>query len=288
MTELANRAPLDGAASASVGTVYTKIAWRIIPVLMLCYFFAYLDRVNVGFAKLQMLNDLKFSETAYGLGAGLFFIGYLLFEVPSNILMMRIGARKTICRIMVLWGAISVAFAFVQTPTQFYILRVLLGAAEAGFYPGIILYLSFWFPSATRAKMTALFFTAVPVSGLFGAPASGLILDGLNGLHGLSGWQWMFIFEGIPSLLLGLAVPILLCDAPQQAKWLNDAEKATVVGELEQESRAKSEHAHGDIGVAGTFTNARVWHLTAICVCQVAAIYGIGFWLPTILREVGF
>jgi D-galactonate transporter len=272
----------------SGAALYGKIAKRIIPVLMVSYLLAYLDRVNVGFAKLQMLNDLKFSEAAYGLGAGIFFIGYLLFEVPSNILMMKIGARKTICRIMILWGLISMGMAFVHTPMQFYVMRFLLGVAEAGFYPGIILYLTFWFPSHTRAKMTALFYTAVPLSGMLGAPLSGWIMESMNQFHGVSGWQWVFLIEGLPSVLLGLAIPKLLHDSPEQAPWLTHAEKSRVRADLQIEADRKLRHTGGDSSILAGLRNVRVWHLTLICLCQAVANYGISFWLPTLIKDLGF
>lgn len=268
--------------------VYQKIAKRILPILIVSYLFAYLDRVNVGFAKLQMLDDLGLSEAAYGLGAGIFFVGYLLFEVPSNILMIKIGAKKTICRIMILWGLISMAFAFVQTPTQFYVLRFLLGVAEAGFYPGIILYLTFWFPSRTRAKMTAFFFTAVPVSGLLGGPISGWILSGMHSIHGLAGWQWLFLIEGLPSVLLGISIPWLLCNCPQDAKWLSAEEKRLVLKELDDEIKRKNREVQGNSSIGAMLRNPKVWVLTTICLGQAVCIYGISFWLPSMIRELGY
>jgi MFS family permease len=174
---------------------YTKVAWRLVPFLFLCYVFAYLDRVNVGFAKLQMLSDLKFSETTYGLGAGIFFIDYFIFEVPSNIALHRFGARKWIARIMLSWGVLSGAMIFVKTPTAFYVLRFLLGVAEAGFLPGIILYLTYWFPSSRRAKITAMFMTGIPIAGVIGGPLSGWILNNFGGVADLAGWRWLFLLE---------------------------------------------------------------------------------------------
>ena len=268
--------------------VYTKIAWRIIPLVMVCYFCAYLDRINVGFAKLHMLNDLKLSEAAYGLGAGLFFVGYFLFEVPSNLLMAKIGAKKTLMRIMILWGIISAGFAFVQTPMQFYIMRVLLGAAEAGFFPGIILYLTFWFPSSTRAKMTGLFYTAIPISGLIGAPVSGYIMEAHHGALGMTGWQWLFILEAIPTVVIGLCIPFLLCDSPREAKWLTRNERNFVLKDLELEKQQKDMQAEGDIPVRQVFKNGRVWYLIALCLCQTMGLYAISFWLPTLIKDIGY
>ena len=186
--------------AAEVERTYKKVFWRIVPFLMLCYVVAYLDRVNVGFAKLQMSQDLAFSETVFGLGAGVFFIGYFLFELPSNILMHKLGARIWIARIMITWGLLSAVFVFVKTPMQFYVLRFLLGLAEAGFYPGVILYLTYWFPSHRRAKIIAVFMSAIPVSGIFGNPLSGWIMQTFHDSSGFAGWQWMFLIEAIPAI----------------------------------------------------------------------------------------
>lgn len=215
-------AALDDAALHSA---YRKTAWRIIPLLILCYLVAYLDRVNVGFAKLQMLDDLKFSEAVYGLGAGIFFVGYLLFEIPSNIALHRFGARRWIARIMVTWGLLSAAMMFIQTPLTFYVLRLLIGIAEAGFFPGIIFYLTTWFPSQRRGVMTALFIMALPISSLFGSLISGLILQHLNGVSGYAGWQWLFVIEGLPAVALGAAVFFLLRDRIADAHWLTPQER---------------------------------------------------------------
>lgn len=282
MTTLSMATTFDAPPKAAV---YRKVAFHIMPFLMLCYVAAYLDRINIGFAKLHMLNDLGFSETAYGLGAGLFFIGYLIFEVPSNLLMMRIGARRTISRIMILWAFVSAGFAFVQTPMQFYVLRFILGVAEAGFYPGVILYLTYWFPSARRAKMVALFVGAVPLSGMLGAPLSGTIIGMSEGLHGLSGWQWMFIIESIPSLVLGLLCLKFLNDRPADAGWLNSAEKAAIEADLE----ADRERHKGDastVSLLATFKDRRVWKMTAICFCSAVCSYGVSFWLPTLVSQL--
>lgn len=282
MTTLSMSADLGATTKAAV---YRKVAFHIMPFLMLCYVAAYLDRINIGFAKLHMLSDLGLSEAAYGLGAGLFFIGYLIFEVPSNLLMMRIGAKKTISRIMILWAFVSAGFAFVETPMQFYILRFILGVAEAGFYPGVILYLTYWFPSSRRAKMVALFVGAVPLSGMLGAPLSGGIIGLSHGLHGLAGWQWMFIIEAVPSLLLGLLCLKYLCDRPSEARWLNDAEKACI----EEDLQAERDRAKGDassVSLLATLKDPRVWKMTAICFCSAICSYGVSFWLPTLVAQL--
>lgn len=265
--------------------VYRKIAIRIIPFLMLCYVAAYLDRINIGFAKLQMLDDLGFSNAVYGLGAGLFFVGYFIFEVPSNLYMLKIGAKKTICRIMILWGIISASVAFVDTPTQFYAMRFLLGAAEAGFYPGVMLYLTFWFPTSHRGKYIALFVSAIPISGMIGAPLSGAILESTHGLHGMAGWQWMFLLEAIPSVLLGLACLKWLADKPEDATWLTDRERTLVVGELAEE-RSQSAADAATHSLVATLKDRRVWVMVVICFCQAVCAYGLSFWMPTLVQQL--
>ena len=265
--------------------VYRRVALNVVPFLMLCYVAAYLDRINVGFAKLSMLDDLGFSNTIYGLGAGLFFVGYLIFEVPSNLYMLKVGARRTISRIMVLWAVISACFVFVQTPTQFYIARFLLGAAEAGFYPGVMLYLSLWFPGTHRGRIIALFASAIPLSGLIGAPLSGAILSATHGAYGLSGWQWMFLLEALPSLVLGLLCLKLLVDKPQDATWLSASDKALVISDLKQECAANSDDATAH-SLGATLGDKRIWWMVAICFCQAVCTYGISFWLPTLVQQL--
>jgi D-galactonate transporter len=261
---------------------YAKVTWRLIPFLFICYVFAYLDRVNVGFAKLQMLTDLKFSETIYGLGAGIFFIGYFIFEVPSNIALHRFGARKWIARIMLSWGVISAAMIFVKTPTAFYVLRFLLGVAEAGFFPGIILYLTYWFPSSRRAKITAMFMTGIPIAGVIGGPLSGWILNTFNGTGGMVGWRWLFLLEALPSIIGGIAVLFYLDDKISAAKWLSAEEKSQLEKGLANESGHIEVHS-----ASGAFTNRRVW---VLCLCYfgiVMGLYGISFWLPTLIKASG-
>lgn len=205
--------------------VYRKIAWRLMPFLFVCYLFAYLDRVNVGFAALHMKADLNFSDAVYGLGAGIFFFGYIACEIPSNLLMKRLGARVTIARIMIGWGFVSSCTMLVQSPTSFYLMRLLLGAFEAGFAPGVLLYLTFWFPPARRAQMAAIFLCGSAIAGVAGAPLSGVILDTFQSVAGLHGWQWLFIIEGIPSIVLGVVALWLLYDGPATCKWLTRDEK---------------------------------------------------------------
>ena len=272
-----------GGLAAETGRTYSKVFWRIVPLLMLCYVVAYLDRVNVGFAKLQMSQDLGFSETVFGLGAGLFFIGYFLFEVPSNVLLHRVGARVWIARIMITWGVMSAAFAWVQTPTTFYVMRFLLGIAEAGFYPGVILYLTYWYPAQRRAKIIALFMSAIPVAGIFGNPLSGWIMDLFHGASGFHGWQWMFIIEAVPALVMGLVVLAFLDNGIRSAKWLSEGEKQLLESEIATDQKGtQSKHAIGAI-----FGDRRVWLMCLIYFCFVMGQYGLTFWMPTLIKSTG-
>jgi len=270
-----------GQSTFEAGT-YAKVTWRLLPLLFLCYVASYLDRVNVGFAKLQMLNDLKFSETVYGLGAGIFFIGYFLFEVPSNIILHRVGARVWIARIMITWGLVSGAMVFVNSAPMFYVMRFLLGIAEAGFFPGVILYLTYWFPANRRGKITALFMTAVALSGVIGGPLSGWVMQTMPGVQGLAGWQWMFIIEALPSLALGLAVLFFLQDRVIDAAWLGDTEKQFIAAQVQAEAEEKNEGT-----LSQTFSDPRVWLSALIYFTFVMGLYGVGFWLPTIIKATG-
>jgi len=279
---------MDTVFSSEVDTAvrksaYRKIAFRLMPFLMLCYFCAYLDRVNVGFAKLQMMSDLQFSEAVYGLGAGIFFIGYFLCEVPSNIVLHKVGARRWIARIMITWGILSGCFAFVQTEWQFYTLRFLLGVAEAGLAPGLLLYLTYWFPSYRRARMTVLWFIAIPISGMIGGPLSGLIMDRMSGVHGWFGWQWMFLIEAIPTVVVGLLVLAVLKDSVQDANWLTQDEKNLVKQELAQDNQHKEGHG----SIKEFVADKRLWLLAGIYFCVVMGQYAITFWLPTLIRNSG-
>ncbi|APV34653.1 MFS transporter [Acinetobacter soli] len=264
-------------------SAYRKIAFRLMPFLMLCYFCAYLDRVNVGFAKLQMMNDLQFSEAVYGLGAGIFFLGYFLCEVPSNIVLHKVGARRWIARIMITWGILSGCFAFVQTEWQFYTLRFLLGVAEAGLAPGLLLYLTYWFPSYRRARMTVLWFIAIPISGMIGGPISGLIMDQMNNVRGWHGWQWMFVLEAIPTVVVGLLVLAILKDSVNDANWLTDDEKSLVKKEIAEDNQHKEGHG----SIKDFVRDRRLWLLAGIYFCVVMGQYAITFWLPTLIRNSG-
>ncbi|MBN8744364.1 MAG: MFS transporter [Thiomonas arsenitoxydans] len=269
-------------AAPPAEAVYRRIGWRIIPFLILCYFVAYLDRVNIGFAQLQMKGDLHFSDAVYGLGAGIFFLGYFLFEVPSNLILHRVGARVWIARIMITWGLISALTLFVTTPTQFYVMRFLLGVAEAGFFPGIILYLTYWYPAARRSQMTAWFMSAVPLSGLIGGPVSGWILHHFHGQHGWAGWQWLFVLEGLPAVVLGIVTLFYLDNGIKQAKWLNADEKNALQHALDQEAQTKPAHS----ALQG-MADPRVWLMALIYFSVVIGLYGLSFWLPLLIKSTG-
>jgi len=279
----ATTAALPSHAVSKEDSVYARVSRRIVPLIMLCYVVAYLDRVNVGFAKLQMSQALNFSETVYGLGAGIFFIGYFLFEVPSNLLMNKIGARIWIARIMITWGLISGAFAFVQTPTQFYVMRFLLGLAEAGFYPGIILYLTYWYPSHRRARIVAMFMAAIPISGIFGNPLSGWIMSAFHDHSGWQGWQWMFVIEAIPAVLVGLLVLWKFDDSIRKAKWLSEDEKQILEINIAADNKGKTEHP----GIGKVFSDLRVWGMSLIYFAFVMGQYGLTFWMPTLVKNAG-
>ena len=288
MTDPSARAaehPRAEAGPRSDETLYRKVAWRLIPLLFLCYIVAYLDRVNVGFAKLEMASDLGFSDTVYGLGAGIFFIGYFLFEVPSNLILQRVGARRWIARIMIVWGLLSAATMFVRSETSFYVMRSLLGAAEAGFFPGIILYLTYWFPRSHRAGMTATFMTAVAVAGVIGGPVSGWIMGNLTGVAGLAGWQWLFLLEALPSVVMGVVVLLFLDNGPETARWLSEPERALLILRREEDERAKESEGGHRTTIMGALADARVWIFAAVYFGLALGIYGISFWLPQIIKE---
>jgi MFS family permease len=280
---------------------YKKAASRLIPFLFLCYIVAFLDRVNVGFAKLQMASDLKFSDAVYGAGAGIFFIGYFIFEVPSNVILEKVGARVWIARIMITWGIISAAFMFAgdihwgvvsaafgvsDAQFTFYFLRFLLGVAEAGFFPGIILYLTYWFPGERRAKMVALFMTAIGVSQLIGSPVSGAIMQFMDGANGWRGWQWLFLLEGIPSVIIGVLVLLILPDGPKTATWLAPEERDLLVARIEHDNASKGELG-GRHSLGGAFKDGRVWALAVVYFALATCFYAVGFWMPTIIQELG-
>jgi sugar phosphate permease len=292
--------------STAADAAYTRIAWRLLPLLFVCYIVAYLDRVNVGFAKLQMVTELRWSDATYGFGAGIFFVGYFLFEVPSNLLLERVGARRWIARIMITWAIVSAAFAFVdvlpvgplpgwfgleRTEFSFYALRLLLGMAEAGFFPGIVLYLTYWFPSARRARAFAKFMTAVAVANVLGAPLSGWIMDTFNGSGGWSGWRWLFLLESAPSLVMGVLVLIFLPNGPAQARWLSESDRTQVLADLQADVAAEQRLAEQGGTAPSTaraaLLNGTVWALAFVYFTMAVALYGVNFWMPTIIQELG-
>ena len=262
---------------------YRKVTLRLLPFLFLCYLAAYLDRVNVAFAKLQMLDDLKLSEQVYAFGASVFFIGYVLVEVPSNVILHRVGARLWIARIMISWALLSAAMAFVQTPFAFYVMRFLLGVAEAGFIPGVLLYLTYWYPARRRGRITAIFLTAIPMASVFGSPLSGWILNAAGGAYGFSGWQWLFLIEAVPSLVLGVATLFYLDNRVASAAWLDEDEKRIVAGAVASEEEEKEDLSQ----LSAAFRTPRVWLLGLIYFGIVCGIYLNSFWVPTIIKQTG-
>lgn len=272
-------------SSAFEKATYRKVTLRLMPFLFLCYILNYIDRVNVGFAKLQMQEDLGFSDALYGTGAGIFFLAYFLFEVPSNILMQKVGARFWISRIMVFWGIVSACMMFVRGTTSFYALRMLLGAAEAGFFPGIILYLTFWYTRRHRVKMVAAFMSAIALSGVFGGPVSGWILAQMSGVHGLKGWQWLFLLEGLPSIAVGAMAMFCLDNGPAKAKWLTAEQRALLLRRLEEEEELKKREAQVQHTFMGAFRSGKVWAFCLVYFGFVMGNYGLGFWLPQIIKD---
>lgn len=262
-----------------------KLTWRIVPFIMLLYFIAYLDRVNIGFAALTMNADIGLSSAAFGFGAGIFFLGYFIFEVPSNLILNKVGARRWIARIMVSWGIVSVAMALVQGETSFYVLRFLLGVAEAGFFPGIILYLSFWFPAGHRAGITALFMAAAPLSVAIGSPISGALLE-MDGMLGLKGWQWLFIIEGAPAIILAFVVLRYLTDRPEDADWLEDEERQWLVDTMAEEAK-QTKPAHSLREGLAALANPRVLALAVVYFGTSAGLYTLGIWSPQMIAQFG-
>ncbi len=273
------------AGADALDTAYRRITWRLIPYLFVLWVLAWVDRVNVGFVKLTMLDELRWSETVYGFGAGIFFLGYFFFEVPSNLLLQRIGARKTLTRITIGWGCVCVAMMFVKTPLTFYTLRFLMGVFEAGFYPGIILYLTYWYPSGRRARAFGLFMSASGVAGVIGGPLAGTVMNGLQGANGWSGWQWVFLIEGIPSIVAGVVTWFFLTDRPAEARWLTATQRALVEVDLKRD--------HASLGaredsLLASLREGRLWLLILVFFCVIAANSSLTFFGPSVVKEVGF
>ncbi|HEF8772009.1 MULTISPECIES: MFS transporter [Providencia] len=262
---------------------YNKLYWRLLPFLALCYMFAYIDRINMGFAKLQMQDAINLSDAAYGLGAGIFFLGYVLFEIPSNLYLTKIGAKRTFVRIMILWGLTSASMMFVSSPTMFYILRFLLGVFEAGFFPGVIFYLTLWFPVQRMASAMALLMLAAPIGSIICGPLSTWLMTHFHGVNGLQGWQWMFMLEGLPCVLLGIWAWFYIIDKPEQASWLTKEEKQELASSISQKQQSVINHASFLTAIKTPLTYA----LAILYFCIMCGIYAISFWLPTILQSHG-
>ncbi|MCY1165572.1 putative metabolite transport protein NicT [compost metagenome] len=271
--------------------ILKKVLWRILPILFIGHFFAFLDRVNIGYAKLQMQDAVGFTDAQYALAAGIFFIGYAIFEIPSNIVMEKIGARRTLARIMILWGAVSAATLFVSTINQLYILRLLLGIFEAGWFPGIMLYLSFWFPSYMRARVISFLLLATLAAPIIGGPISGLIMTHLNNVHGFAGWQWMFMLEALPLIFLGIFCIFRLTDTPTKATWMTESEKKIhkqIMLEDNPNSEEKTSHSSHSISlILKCFLDVRVYLLASLAFAAYCGSYAFNFWLPTMIKDMG-
>lgn len=261
---------------------HSTITWRLMPLLLVCYLFAHLDRINIGFAKMQMSADLNFSDTVYGFGAGLFFVAYALFGVPSNMALDRVGPRRWIATLMVVWGTLSASMFLIDSAAGFYVLRFLLGVAEAGFFPGILVFLNRWYPAGRRAQITALFAIAVPMAGVIGGPLSGGILESFHDFAGLRGWQWMFVIEGVPVILLGLVVLKCLPDSFETVKWLAPEHKQQL-----REQLNKEEHRKSITSFSAIFNNPQVWLLVAVYFAVMLAVNTLAFWMPTLIHGAG-
>ena len=263
--------------------VYLKASWRLLPLLLVCYLVAYLDRVNVGFAKLQMLDALNFNDAIYGFGSGIFFLGYFIFEVPSNMMLRKVGARRWIARIMLTWGIISACMLFVKTPMQFYVARFLLGVAEAGFAPAIMYLLTLWFPSQYRGRAMSIYIMGAPLAFVIGGPISGSILDLFHSVQPLAAWQWLFLIEAVPAVLMGAIVLFYLDDDVQHAKWLNNDERQLIADDLRRENATKIDHG----SVRAFVANRKLWVFCLIYFCLIMGLYALGFWMPSLIKRSG-
>ncbi|HFL2189060.1 TPA: MFS transporter [Pseudomonas putida] len=263
-------------------SIHRAVTWRLMPLLLVCYLFAHLDRINIGFAKMQMSQDLHLSDTVYGLGAGLFFIAYALFGVPSNLMLDRVGPRRWIACLMVVWGLLSTSMLLIESSSAFYLLRFALGAAEAGFFPGILVYLNRWYPAGRRAQVTALFAIAVPLAGVVGGPVSGAILAFMHDTGGLRGWQWMFLLEGAPVVLLGLVVLAVLPEHFERVSWLDEQQKATLRAQFGEEEQRKPVTSFGAI-----FASRALWLLVAVYCAVMLAVNTLAFWMPSLIHSAG-
>ncbi|MFM0606710.1 MFS transporter [Paraburkholderia sediminicola] len=274
----------DTIETARDADLFRKVTWRLMPILFISYIVAYIDRVNIGFAKLQMLDDLHFSAAVYGFGSGVFFVGFLLFEVPSNLILYRVGARVWIARIMVTWGVISMLTLFVKTPAAFYTMRFLLGAAEAGFLPGVVYYLTQWYPKHRHGRVISLLITAAAAGGVVVGPLSGWMMDVFTDVGSLRNWQWLFLLQGIPALIVGAAVFLGLADSPSKAKWLSEAELERLLTIVEADRSGTHQRAR----IRDAFGESKVWLLGSVLIALNLGIYAVVFWTPTIIKAAGF
>ncbi|UVL76674.1 MFS transporter [Pseudomonas putida] len=281
MSTLEQASPREAHVDRAAST-HRAVTWRLMPLLLVCYLFAHLDRINIGFAKMQMSQDLHLSDTVYGLGAGLFFIAYALFGVPSNLMLDRVGPRRWIACLMVVWGLLSTSMLLIESSSAFYLLRFALGAAEAGFFPGILVYLNRWYPAGRRAQVTALFAIAVPLAGVVGGPMSGAILAFMHDTGGLRGWQWMFLLEGAPVVLLGLVVLAVLPEHFERVSWLNEQQKATLRAQFGEEEQRKPVTSFGAI-----FASRALWLLVAVYCAVMLAVNTLAFWMPSLIHSAG-
>ena len=281
MSTLEHASPREAHVDRAAST-HRAVTWRLMPLLLVCYLFAHLDRINIGFAKMQMSQDLHLSDTVYGLGAGLFFIAYALFGVPSNLMLDRVGPRRWIACLMVVWGLLSTSMLLIESSSAFYLLRFALGAAEAGFFPGILVYLNRWYPAGRRAQVTALFAIAVPLAGVVGGPVSGAILAFMQDTGGLRGWQWMFLLEGAPVVLLGLVVLAVLPEHFEQVSWLDEQQKATLRAQFGEEEQRKPVTSFGAI-----FASRALWLLVAVYCAVMLAVNTLAFWMPSLIHSAG-
>jgi MFS family permease len=281
MSTLEHASPREAHVDRAAST-HRAVTWRLMPLLLVCYLFAHLDRINIGFAKMQMSQDLHLSDTVYGLGAGLFFIAYALFGVPSNLMLDRVGPRRWIACLMVVWGLLSTSMLLIESSSAFYLLRFALGAAEAGFFPGILVYLNRWYPAGRRAQVTALFAIAVPLAGVVGGPVSGAILAFMHDTGGLRGWQWMFLLEGAPVVLLGLVVLAVLPEHFERVSWLDEQQKATLRAQFGEEEQRKPVTSFGAI-----FASRALWLLVAVYCAVMLAVNTLAFWMPSLIHSAG-
>lgn len=265
--------------------LFSKVDWHLLPLLIICYMIAFIDRINIGFAQLQMKQTLTFSDEAYAFGAGIFFLGYFLFEVPSNLMLEKIGARRTLLRIMFCWGIVAAAMMYVQTPAQFYILRFLLGAFEAGFFPGIILYLTYWYPSVQRGRVIAMFMTGTAIAYLIAGPSSGAIMKYMDGLLSHHGWQWLFLVQGLPASILGIIAFFYLKDRPEDANWLNTEEKSRLRDQLDNDVQCVAGATHGSLWAL--LRDPKIYTLSLIYAVFLGASYAMLFWAPTLIKSWG-